>query len=120
MPHSLRSSGLSILAISRFDSNVLARAMFPSKSFGLLLSFVAHPGEVVDVFSERLLQGVDHPEHALLPFGTECHVHVSLPQRFAQFAIGEVDAALPARLNFLLARKVLLELEIGVDERLRQ
>ena len=37
MPHSLRSSGLSIFAISRFDSNSLARCKFPSRSPGLIV-----------------------------------------------------------------------------------
>ena len=55
-----------------------------------------------------------------LPSGPKVSVHVSLPQRLTQFVIGEADATLPARLNFLLAGEVLLELELGIDEGLRK
>ena len=51
-----------------------------------------------------------------LPSAPKVALDVFLPQRFAEFAIGEVDAALPARLNLFLAAEVLLELEIGFDE----
>ena len=55
-------------------------------------------------FVQRFLQRIHHLQHALLAVRTESHIHISLAQRLAQFAISEVHAALPARLNFLSAR----------------
>ena len=88
--------------------------------FGLLLGFLAHPGKIVDVFRQRFLQRVHHFQHALFAVRSESHVHVSLPQCFAQFAVSQVDAAFPARLHLLLAGEVLQELEIGLHEGVRK
>ena len=86
--------------------------------FGLFLGVCGHPGQASDVFIQRLLQRGHHFQHALLAFGAEGALHVTLAQRFAKSVIGGIHAALPARLDFGLAGKELLHFEIGVNERL--
>ena len=55
-----------------------------------------------------------------LAVGPESLVDILLAKRFAERSIGRIDTALPAGLDFRLPGELLLHLEIGVDERLRE
>ena len=68
-----------------------------------------------------LLDGLHHFDSACLVVRPEYLIHVELAKGHAEVAVGGADAALPARLNLLLASHVLaVELEVLVHEHLGQ
>ena len=144
MPHSVRSTGLPILARSRANSKVLPRSdifhvgaaihlisgviapfvriadlEIDGVEFldGLLARGGAHPVERREIVVQRGDQIVDHAQGARLGFRREIALHVILSESFAEFAVGGLDAALPARKHLFAPVSVLaVEVEIFVDE----
>ncbi len=145
MSHSLRSTGLPTLLSSRWVSNSLARSALPKKSSAddgdgavvapfvgitdlvadgvelgqrLLLGGGAHPVELLDAHGHGVFDLLRHLNGRGLQLRRKSLANVLLPQRFAQLVVDVLDAALPARLQFLRATQILaIEIEILVNER---
>ena len=83
----------------------------------LLLGRRRHPGQARDVLAQGGGEGLDHLVHARLALGAESLLDVDAAEGVAQVAVGELHAALPARLDFLRAAQVLpVEAEVLLDE----
>ena len=83
----------------------------------LLLRHLGHPRQGLDVTPQRLLQGRDQLQGALLPLGAEGPLDVELPQRLSEEDVGEAGAALPARADLAGAAQ---RLAVEVEARARQ
>ena len=147
MPHSPRSTRLPMRSTLRRKSNVFALRVAERVAAGdaqpavvapairipdlvgdgaqlderFLARVVGHPGQRADVIAQRAFNRREHRERVGLGLRPERLRDVDLAERFAEVAVGELHAALPARAQLRRpAQDRAVEAETLVHERRRQ